>query len=72
MKCKGGCDLSGDDGLLCGTCDSPIFWADSDERYAICQKCPNNGLQKLSGKVNCGRCEQEAFCTVKWIKGYTH
>ena len=68
LKCKGGCDLT--DSVVCNKCESPMYWVDSDERYAICKNCPNNGLSKLSGKLICKGCKKEAYSTVKWIIGH--
>ena len=68
MKCESGCDLT--DEVLCRQCDSPIFWVDSDEKYAICKYCPGNGLSKLSGELYCRGCGAKAYSKVKWISGY--
>ena len=71
MKYKNRYDLIGD--VCCGDCHGPLYCADSEEKYAICKGCENNGLRKLSWKLKCGGksgCSAESFCTIKWISGY--
>ena len=67
MRCKNGHKFN-DDPVMCGKCLKPLFWVDSDERYAICKGC--NRVRQLSGTLYCSGCNAEALCTVKWIEGY--
>ena len=69
MKCKNGCDLI--DNVTCKKCDKNLFWVDSDEKYAICDKCPESKcITKISGNLFCKGCGSKSLAEVKWIKGY--
>ena len=71
MKCEGGCNLS--DNVACSdkSCEGLLFWVDSDEKYAICDKCPESKcITKISGNLFCKGCGSKSLAEVKWIKGY--
>ena len=68
MTCKRGCNLLPQ--VYCLKCDGPLYWVDSDEKYAMCQNCGKDALRKLSGKIICKGCGAETNSKVKWIIGY--
>ena len=59
-------------GVICGKCDKGnLYWVDSDEKYAICDKCPESKcITKISGNLFCKGCGSKSLAEVKWIKGY--
>ena len=70
LRCENGCELI--DIVVCyKPCNGNLFWVDSDEKYAICNKCPENqNVQKISEDLFCQRCNAKSLAKVKWIKGY--
>ena len=68
LKCENGHNL--DDFVSCDKCKTPLFWADSDEKYVICKGCPNNGLTKMTDDLVCDFCNGKSYAKVKWVIGY--
>ena len=67
MKCENGHDFA-NNFVHCGKCEQPLYWVDSDEKYAICKGC--NEVTKLTGHLVCSGCGAPSKAHVKWIKGY--
>ena len=67
LTCKKGCKLKPE--VICGECEGPLYWVDSDEKYAICQNCGKGALRKITENPKC-MCGAEANASVKWIIGY--
>ena len=70
LKCENGCDLT--DSVVCDKpCKGNLFWVDSDEKYAICNKCPEyKSIRKITEELYCTGCGARSLAEVKWIKGY--
>ena len=66
LKCENGHDL--EHNVLCGKCNQPLYWVDSDEKYVICKGC--NEVRKISEKSICPKCGAYTYAKIKYIKGY--